>query len=340
MSDSTQPTQKSPAELQMDLHERVRALEESVGQLQAATRRFLELEADARIASATRLADKAVSRIVLIEDAIEQDRRRLFDDTARRLHEFQVQISTEWAVLRTVHQETFAAARHAAADSIAHAETAIARTDPTDAHSAAGSKRAGIAVAHRQGFWIAALAAALAAVIIDAAYLHRRLNSARRDVTSRIAMLERPTPNADIVARLRSSENIAEAARATAITAAAQTARMLEVVTASDTRRLALQGQEHAAAAAGQALLSRSRGLLISATGLPPAGAGQVYQVWLQTSRGPLSLGFLAADSRGRANTVFELPPELAGVISGITVTREPAGGAPQPGGIVMLASS
>jgi hypothetical protein len=124
-----------------------------------------------------------------------------------------------------------------------------------------------------------------------------------------------------------------------ALAMAAKADRMLEILAAPDARRLDLAGRRGAPAATGQALWSRSRGVIISAVRVPPAPSGEVYQVWLTMSSGPVSLGFAAPDAQGRVGAAFDLPATVAGTVAGFHVSREPAGGSTRPQGQPVLSN-
>ena len=126
---------------------------------------------------------------------------------------------------------------------------------------------------------------------------------------------------------------------ADALAMAAKADRMLEILAAPDARRLDLLGKRGAPAAAGQALWSRSRGVIISAVRVPPPPSGEVYQVWLNMSSGPVSLGFAVPDAQGRVGAAFELPGTVAGTIAGFQISREPSGGSSRPQGEPVLSN-
>jgi Anti-sigma-K factor rskA len=116
------------------------------------------------------------------------------------------------------------------------------------------------------------------------------------------------------------------------------TQRALNVLAASDVQRFPLLGRRAAPAAAGQALWSRSRGLVLEAARVPPPPSGEVHQVWLVTTRGSISLGFVVPDAQGRVTGTFDTPPELPGGVLGVIVTAETAGGSASPGRRFVLA--
>ena len=158
--------------------------------------------------------------------------------------------------------------------------------------------------------------------------------SARADAAEREAAATRRDANRHIA----SIERSAQQASGEALAAATRAERTIHVLSAADTRRSALLG--HAAPAAlGQVLWSPTRGVVISASSLPPLGAQESYQAWLVTPQGSVSLGLLAADPQGRASAAFDLPVPLAGPVRGFMITREPAGGSPRPSRHVVLAT-
>jgi hypothetical protein len=107
----------------------------------------------------------------------------------------------------------------------------------------------------------------------------------------------------------------------------------MAVLTAPDLRQVDLQGQQPVAPrASGRAFYSRSRGLVFTASDLPPLRAGRTYQLWVVTAQSPVSAGLLEIDSAGRVTQAFNTPPDIANPVA-IAVTEEPAGGAPAPTG-------
>jgi anti-sigma-K factor RskA len=132
----------------------------------------------------------------------------------------------------------------------------------------------------------------------------------------------------DLDARLNQSEQ--QVAAATRLVALAD-ARMT-VLTAPDMTQVDLQGQPVSPRASGRAFYSRSRGLVFTASDLPPLRAGRSYQLWLVTAQSPVSAGLLQLDPAGRVAQAFatssDIPPPVA-----IAVTDEPAGGVPAPTG-------
>lgn len=110
----------------------------------------------------------------------------------------------------------------------------------------------------------------------------------------------------------------------------AQTA--LVVLTAPDVARVDLAGQPASPNATARAFWSRSRGMVFSASNLPPLPAGRTYQLWVVTAQAPISAGLLTPDSNGSVSDFFSTPPDIPQPVA-MAVTIEPAGGVPAPTG-------
>jgi anti-sigma-K factor RskA len=166
--------------------------------------------------------------------------------------------------------------------------------------------------------WLAAAASLALAVALGgyAATLRSRvgvLELRLHDATERAAQSERQI--ADL--------------RRTAAGAQSQVA----VLAAPDLQRIDLAGQPPAPQASARAFWSRSRGLVFTASNLPPPRAGRTYQLWILTSQpAPISAGLFKPDPQGRVAAVFETPLDLPKPI-GMAVTIEPDGGVPSPTG-------
>jgi hypothetical protein len=132
----------------------------------------------------------------------------------------------------------------------------------------------------------------------------------------------------------RARANAAEQRAADALQSAAGTRIALAVLTAPDVARIDLAGQAPVAPrASARAFWSRSRGMVFTASNLPPLPAGRVYQVWVLTAQpAPLSAGLLAPDAQGSVNETFSTPPDIPQPVA-LAVTIEPAGGVPAPTG-------
>jgi hypothetical protein len=102
------------------------------------------------------------------------------------------------------------------------------------------------------------------------------------------------------------------------------------VLTAPDVARVDLAGQPVAPEASARAFWSRSRGMVFTASNLPPLPPDRTYQLWVVTGKGPLSAGLLTLDERGSASETFMTPPDIPQPVA-MAVTNEPAGGVPAP---------
>jgi hypothetical protein len=106
----------------------------------------------------------------------------------------------------------------------------------------------------------------------------------------------------------------------------------LAVLAAPDVARVDLAGQPAAPSASARAFWSRSRGLVFTASDLPPLPAGRVYQLWVVTAQAPVSAGLVRPDAGGRVTAVFQTPSDIPPPVA-MAVTIEPEGGVPAPTG-------
>jgi hypothetical protein len=170
---------------------------------------------------------------------------------------------------------------------------------------------------------IAAIAIYVVYVQRSAAMAVSRATAAERAATE----VQRTAQDAVIAAADRAQRAVADA-----LTQATRAERMIEVIAAPDARRIELSGRTLAPGAVGQALYSRSRGVILSATDMPRPPAGQVFGVWATTPTGSIRLGVATPDPRGRVAAAYELPTDLAGSIRSFVVTQEPEAGSAGPG--------
>ncbi len=110
----------------------------------------------------------------------------------------------------------------------------------------------------------------------------------------------------------------------------------LVVLTAPDMTRVELAGQPAAPRATARAFWSRSRGLLFTASNLPPLPAGRIYQLWVVTAPAPVSAGLMNPDANGAVSAIFTSPANVARPTA-MAVTIEPDGGVPAPTGAMYL---
>ncbi len=146
---------------------------------------------------------------------------------------------------------------------------------------------------------------------------------------SRITVLEEELREA----RLRADATERQMADAQRAAEGAQEA--VSVLTAPDVARVDLAGQAIAPQASARAFWSRSRGMVFTASNLPPLPAGRTYQLWAVTAQAPISAGLLTPDAAGNVSDTFNTPLDLQPVA--IAVTIEPAGGVPAPTGDMYL---
>jgi anti-sigma-K factor RskA len=108
------------------------------------------------------------------------------------------------------------------------------------------------------------------------------------------------------------------------------------VLAAPDLARIDLAGQPAAPSASARALWSRARGMVFTASNLPPLPEGRVYQVWVVAGPAPISAGLLMPDASGGGMVYFNTPPDIPAPRA-VAVTLEPAGGLPAPTGAFYL---
>lgn len=154
--------------------------------------------------------------------------------------------------------------------------------------------------------WISAAALLLVAagVWVYAANLQQRL----RDVELRLV---------DAVMKM-------EAAREEAASVQENLAMLrknLSLLTAADVVELTLVGQAAAPEAVGRAYVSRSNGLLFTASRLPVSPAERVFELWYLTNTGPVSAGQVQAEPGGTVVAVLPVPGALS-TLTGFAVSR------------------
>jgi len=105
------------------------------------------------------------------------------------------------------------------------------------------------------------------------------------------------------------------------------------VLAAPDLARIDLSGQPVAPSATARAYWSRSNGLVVLASNLPPLPAGRIYQLWVLTKEpAPMSAGLLQPDRDGHALMTVVTPVDRPSPVA-MAVTIEPAGGVTAPTG-------
>ena len=130
----------------------------------------------------------------------------------------------------------------------------------------------------------------------------------------------------DALARAQTSEG--QLANAVRVSNQAQT--QIAVLTAPDVTRVDLAGQPVAPAASARAFLSRSRGVVLSASNMPPLQAGRTYQLWFIVNKVPVAGGLFQTDAAGSSNVLLPVDPG-APRPEALAVTSEPASGSTTP---------
>ncbi len=166
--------------------------------------------------------------------------------------------------------------------------------------------------------------------------VNRKLNEA----STRVAAAEKQAQAASAAATKEIASTRVEAdrlineARATALRAQI----VSQVLAAPDLIRFNLASPDANGRAYAQVLWSRSRGMVLSASRLAAPPAGSVYQVWLLSAGGAISVGTIAPDEAGRATLSLDTLPPIPPVVTGIMVTAEPGTGSAAPSGPIVLA--
>jgi hypothetical protein len=168
--------------------------------------------------------------------------------------------------------------------------------------------------------------------------LQRQLSARLDDADSRVAAAERQAQTATDLATRQVEATRAQAERdlAEARETARSAAVVSQVLAAPDLVRLNLIGAGAADRAAAQALFSRTRGLVLSASRMPAPPDGSVYQMWLLTATDPVSAGVFTPDAAGTVTMAIDAPSVPRAVI-GAMVTVETAGGASAPSTNIVL---
>ena len=113
---------------------------------------------------------------------------------------------------------------------------------------------------------------------------------------------------------------------------ASEAGTVVVVLAASDLVRVDLAGQVVAPQASARAFWSQARGLVFTASNLPPLPSGRTYQLWIISGETPVGAGLLKPGDDGRAHAVFGTPTGISRAAA-MAVTIEPDGGVPAPTG-------
>ena len=113
--------------------------------------------------------------------------------------------------------------------------------------------------------------------------------------------------------------------------------RHLDVLGASRLQQVELAGQPPAPQASGRVFVDPASGrALFTAAGLAAPSSNRTYQLWAIAGGQPVSAGTFDTGAAGRGQLLVERapPPDR---IDAWAVTVEPAGGVPQPTGVMVL---
>jgi hypothetical protein len=112
---------------------------------------------------------------------------------------------------------------------------------------------------------------------------------------------------------------------------------VIAILSAADTRTVALAGLKPSPEARARMWWLPDRGGLFVASGLPATPSGRTYQLWAIAAQKPVSAGIFEVGPEGTAAFRVDAPA-TGGPVEMFAVTLEPAGGVPQPTGEMYLA--
>ena len=277
------------------------------------------------------------------EQRILRFEEKLLDDSAQRINDFERRLEHEWIALRALHEDQLKTVEQRTIDiagncvGVVQEALSVLRARESEVVNAAPAEPP----AQQARAATIVLATALVMVTVFSAFTTWRLNRDLQAVSLRAAASDaRMAEMKQFVERqTRSTGDAAQRLSAEALAAASAASRLAAVLAASDVGVYPLRGQAAAAAATGQVFLSASRGIVVSASRVPRLGSNQTYQLWMTTTRGPISLGFVEPDAQSSVNAPFESLPEQRGSVIGFMLTIEPTGGSERPTGPVALMS-
>ena len=292
-----------------------------------------------------RVADleQRLQTLQIDEERLRHFEQNALDASARRIHDFERRLELEWLALRQLHEEPLKNLQHHTATidtclNLVREALQLLRARTTEAASVVDVGQPHDHTTRRIPH-VATIVIVIAVAML--AFVSYHLWSQLEDANARSAAAQERASQLHqlVLKQIQESERTVQRLSAETLTTAARAERLANVLAAPDVRLYPLRGQRPAAAAEGQVFFSPSRGVVMTASRLPPNSAEQAYQIWATTLRGPVSLGFASIDALGRASTAFETPPELSQSIIGFLVTLEPTGGSVKPTGSMVLAS-
>ena len=187
--------------------------------------------------------------------------------------------------------------------------------------------------------WLAALVVLAIAAVVGSAIafrLQRQVETGLNEAAARVAAARQDADAAkQLVTTVRADaeQRIAEARQT-----ASKAETITNVLAAPDLVRYNLVARDPAARMRGQVLWSRSRGLVFSATQLPPAPPATTYQLWVLTADQSVSVGVFAPESGGGVTLTKTDIPRVPQRVVGFTVTVEPKTGSSAPSETIVLA--
>lgn len=177
--------------------------------------------------------------------------------------------------------------------------------------------------------WIVAAVIGLAIAATLAGVFGWRLQRqlAAAEERQRLSDLKHQAMLDDAARRSEAAREAATKELATAREMANRARRIADVLAAPDLIRFSLSGAD---GASGQALVSRSRGFVVSGSLVPAPPAQGTHQAWLLTRTAAVKMGSLAVEPDGTV-TLAEQMPAVPRAIVGVMVTEEPLNGGDTP---------
>jgi hypothetical protein len=184
--------------------------------------------------------------------------------------------------------------------------------------------------------WAVAVAVLAVAVILAVVFgwrLQSQVNTAAE--RARAAEQKSDLVLADATRQAEVARAEAERQTAEAREMVLQTQRVSAVMAAPDLIRFRLAGSD---GASGQAMVSRSQGLIVNGSRLPATPPDYALVAWLLTPTTPIKVGTLTALADGSVMLVEETPT-VARRFVGVWVTAEPSENTNTPSGVQVLSS-
>ena len=290
--------------------------------------------------------EQRLKNLQLDEERLRALEQKILHASERRIHDFERRLEHEWLALRQLHEEPLKLLNEHTSSTVetslnvAREALSMLRARNFESESAADAP-----VETPQGRAAAPyLRAAVVVLLVAAAalgLLSYRFRTQLNAMEARTFAAEQQASQLGVLVekQLRGSEQTLQKLSAEALSTAGRAERLANVLAARDVRAYPLRGLRAAAAAEGQAFFSQSRGLVVTASGLPHTSKDQRYQVWMTTTRGVISAGIVAPDALGRVSAVYDIPANMSGTILGVMLSLEPIDGSSKPSGAIVLAS-